>query len=206
MSFLRNITSSSASDSELLTRYKESGDIRVLADLYQRYMDLAYAVCLKYFKDAGTAKDAVMDIFEELVVKLPKHEVSNFKSWLYTLVKNHCLMKLRAVSRQKSVLLDENHMQLEEEVHLDGINEKEWHYLQLTKCMEALSGEQKTSIELFYLQEKCYKDISEVTGLEWNRVRSLIQNGRRNLKNCMDKAISIDGQDEVMNIKRERNE
>jgi RNA polymerase sigma-70 factor (ECF subfamily) len=46
-------------------------------------------------------------------------------------------------------------------------------------------------VELFYLQNKCYKEIAEDTGMDWNKVRSHIQNGRRNLKICMEKNIAI---------------
>jgi RNA polymerase sigma-70 factor (ECF subfamily) len=110
LSDLRKISSVTDDDS-LISRYKESGDLEVLATLYQRYMELAYAVSLKYLKDSEASKDAVMEVFEELIEKLKKHEVANFRSWLYTVVKNHCLMKLRASSRNKSVILDENGMQ-----------------------------------------------------------------------------------------------
>ena len=175
-------------DSVLIERFKSSGDINHLAEVYQRYMDLAYAVSLKYLKDAEASKDAVMEVFEELVVKLKRHEVSNFKSWLYTVVKNHCLMKLRSASRSKSVILDENNMQLAEDLHQEG-DEKEWQLQQMSECIGKLATEQKLTIELFYLQQKCYKEITELTGLEWNKVRSLIQNGRRNLKICMDKSV-----------------
>src|ERR1700759_4133279 len=95
LSFLRNITSTETTDQELVIRYRQSGDIRILGELYQRYMDLVYAVCLKYLKEPAEAQDAVMGIFEELVIKLRKHDVSYFKGWLYTLAKNHCLMALR---------------------------------------------------------------------------------------------------------------
>ena len=157
-----------------------------LAELYQRYMDLAYAVSLKYLKDTEAAKDAVMEVFEELIEKLKRHDVTNFRSWLYTLVKNHCLMKLRSASRNKSVNLDENNMQLREDLHQDD-DEKEWQLQHMSECIAKLVAEQKFTIELFYLQQKCYKEITEITGLEWNKVRSLIQNGRRNLKICMEK-------------------
>lgn len=152
-------------------------------------MDLCYAVSIKYLKDSDSAKDAVMEVFEELADKLKKHEVSNFKSWLYTVVKNHCLMKLRVQARQKSVNLADNVVYLREEMHQEDINEKEWQLQQMTNCIETLSADQKKAIELFYLQEKCYNEISGITGLDWNKVRSLIQNGRRNLKICMDKAV-----------------
>ena len=189
MTFLRKISADSTDDTLLLSRFRETGDMNILALLYEGYMDLAYAVSMKYLKDPDAAKDAVMEVFEELNIKLRKHEVTNFKSWLYTVVKNHCLMQLRSQSRNKSVILDENGMQLKEELHQEDVNEKEWQLQQMTDCIEKLVAEQKLTIELFYLQEKCYKEITEITGLDWNRVRSLIQNGRRNLKICMDKTI-----------------
>ena len=101
----------------LIAGFKESGDLNILAELYKRYMELVYAVSLKYLKDSEASKDVVMEVFEELIHKLKKHDVVNFKSWLYTLVKNHCLMKLRILSRHKSVILDENGMHLQEELH-----------------------------------------------------------------------------------------
>ena len=187
MSILRNI-SSVTDDTVLIERFKSTGDLTVLAELYQRYMDLAYAVSLKYLKDSESSKDAVMEVFEELVDKLQRHDVTNFKSWLYTVVKNHCLMKLRSASRNKSVNLDENSMQLKEDAHQE-VDEKEWQLQQMSDCIGKLAAEQKLTIELFYLQQKCYKEITEITGLDWNEVRSLIQNGRRNLKICMDKSV-----------------
>lgn len=186
MTILRKI-SSDADDAVLIERFKSTGNLHHLAELYQRYMDLAYAVSLKYLKDAEAAKDAVMEVFEELAEKLKRHDVTNFKSWLYTLVKNHCLMKLRSAARNKSVNLDENNVQLHDNLHQDG-DEKEWQLQQMAECIGKLAAEQKLTIELFYLQEKCYKEITQITGLDWNKVRSLIQNGRRNLKICMDKS------------------
>jgi RNA polymerase sigma-70 factor (ECF subfamily) len=187
LSILRKI-STSGDDSFLIERFKSTGDLNLLAELYGRYTDLAYAVSIKYLRDTEASKDAVMEVFEELVDKLKKHDVNNFRSWLYTLVKNHCLMKLRSASRNKSVILDENSMQLKEDLHQE-VDEKEWQLQKMSDCIGKLVAEQKLTIELFYLQQKCYKEITEITGLDWNKVRSLIQNGRRNLKLCMDKSV-----------------
>jgi RNA polymerase sigma-70 factor (ECF subfamily) len=192
LSFLKNIPSHSTSDAELVAAYRQSGDLQILAALYQRYMDLLYPVCLKYLGERETARDAVMNIFEELAQKLLKYEVDNFRSWLYTLAKNHCLMQLRSPRKLRTSEFDPDHMQTDEEMHLNGVFEKEQQLDNLSKCLETLSPEQKTVIEMFYLHQKCYKDIEAVTGLEWNKVRSYIQNGRRNLKVCMDKQETIE--------------
>ncbi|MCS3795747.1 RNA polymerase sigma factor [Niastella sp. OAS944] len=187
MAFLKNIPTSELPDRELVSLFRTSGNMEVLAVLFQRYMDLLYGVCLKYLKQPEPAKDAVMQIFEELVAKLPKHEVDNFKSWLYTLAKNYCLMQLRTPKNLKTTEFNPDGMQLEEEMHLNGIQVKEENLQKLERCLQTLSPEQKKAVELFYLQNKCYKEIAEATGIEWNKVRSFIQNGRRNLKICMEK-------------------
>lgn len=189
MAFLRNISNPSASDAELLAAYRQSGELRILGELYQRYMDLSYGVCLQYLEDADAAKDAVMSVFEELVHKLRRHEPVNFKNWLYTVVKNYCLMQLRSRGKIKMTALDPDRMQPGEEMHQEDREQQEWRLNELAKCLETLSTDQKRTVELFYLQEKCYKEIVDITGLDWNKVRSLIQNGRRNLKICMEKSV-----------------
>ena len=192
MAFLKNIPTNELPDKELVNLFRTSGNMDVLAVLFQRHMDLLYGVCLKYLKQPETAKDAVMQIFEELVAKLPRHEVENFKSWLYTLAKNHCLMQLRTPKNLKTTEFNPDSMQLEEEVHLNGIQLKEENLQKLERCLETLSIEQKKAVELFYLQNKCYKEIAEATGIDWNKVRSFIQNGRRNLKICMEKGEAVE--------------
>ena len=149
-------------------------------------MDLIYAVCLKYLKAPAEAQDAVMGIFEELVTKLRKHDVNNFKGWLYTLAKNHCLMALRSKKQIPFAQMTE-FMQLAENPHLENVIEKELNLNRLSKCIEGLSPDQKHTVQLFYLEEKSYKEIAGITQTEWNKVRSLVQNARRNLKICMDK-------------------
>ncbi|HMU47707.1 MAG TPA: sigma-70 family RNA polymerase sigma factor [Chitinophagaceae bacterium] len=190
MAFIKNISHTSLADKELVALYKESGDMSVLGELYQRYMELVYGVCLKYYKETETAKDSVMMIFEELVTKLRKHEVDNFKGWLHQLSKNHCLMQLRTPKNLKTTEFKVDLMQTEETVHLNGVLEKEENFKKMEDCLGTLTSEQQETIRLFYLEGKCYNEIVEITGHEWNQVRSFIQNGRRNLKICMEKDSS----------------
>jgi RNA polymerase sigma factor (sigma-70 family) len=191
LAFIRNISSHASSDEQLLAQYRASGDLNTLATLYNRYMDLVLAVCVRYLEDQEAAKDAVMDIFGELIHKLSNHELSNFRSWLYTVAKNHCLMKLRSRRVGKLLSIDEEHVQSEDNLHQqENMMDKERQLVIMEGCMEKLPMEQKTVIDLFYLQQKCYNDIAASTGFEWNKVRSLVQNGRRNLKICMEKSLS----------------
>jgi RNA polymerase sigma-70 factor (ECF subfamily) len=150
-------------------------------------MDIVYGVCLKYFKDPEKAKDAVMQIFEELIVKLRKHEIENFRSWLYQVAKNYCLMQLRTPRNIKTIEIPASLMQSDENVHLNGVLEKEENFQRLEYCLTTLSEDQRKAVKLFYIEGKCYNEIVELMGQEWNQVRSFIQNGRRNLKICMER-------------------
>ena len=193
MAFLKKISNGASTDAELVALYKKTADPGILGELYQRYMELVYGVCLKYLKSPEDAQDSVINIYEELVVKVQKHDIENFKAWLHTLARNHCLMKLRSDKKQPVVNLDVELVQSAENVHLNGELDKEENFLKMEYCLGQLQEEQRKTIELFYLKGKCYNEITAITGIEWNKVRSFIQNGRRNLKICMDsqKAKSI---------------
>jgi len=175
------------SDDALLRQYRQHGNQQVLATLYMRYKALVYGTAMKYLKDEEAAKDTVMNVYQELLVKIPNHIIENFRGWLYVVVKNHCLMLLRKQKKAVTVEFQPNFVQSEDFAHLDAVLEKERQLQQLETCIGGLPEEQKQTIRLFYLQEKCYNEIAEMTGFEWNKVRRLIENGRRNLKNCMDK-------------------
>ncbi len=171
----------------MLAAFKETGDINHLSTLYQRYMDLVFGVCLKYFKDAERCKDAVMDIFDELNTKLRQHEVDNFKGWLHVLARNYCLMQLRSPRNMKTTEFNPSFMYSEQNTHLNGeALEKEENFKKLEQCIETLPEEQKQAVMLFYLENKCYNEIAAITGHNWNKVRSYIQNGKRNLKICIE--------------------
>ncbi len=172
---------------EMLAEYRSTGNIELLGLLYEQYMPLIFGLCLKYFRDEEQSKDAVMQIFEELVNKLKVHEVTNFKAWLYTLSRNHCLMILRTSSKHQMINIDENIMESEAFVHLNLEDDTEEKLNIMAKCIEILQPEQRTTINLFYMEQKCYKEVADLTGFDLKKVKSYIQNGKRNLKNCIDK-------------------
>lgn len=191
MAFIKHISPQSDQDDEqLLALYQASGDLEMLATLYERYMGLVYGVCLKYLKSDTQSQDAVMELFEELIEKVKSQEIRHFKSWLYVVAKNHCLMALRRQKGKKVLSMDADFMQLPSELHPADTNEKEASLVMMEKCLETLSDPQRNAVTLFYLEEKCYQQVAEVTGYPLGKVRSYIQNGRRNLKICMEKEES----------------
>ncbi|WP_374949880.1 RNA polymerase sigma factor [Mucilaginibacter sp.] len=183
--FFRSAKPEDDADDVLVASYSNTGNIAVLGKLYERYMPLVYGVCLKYLADEEKAKDAVMGIFEELVTKVKQHDVKQFRPWLYVVARNYCLMQLRAAKKLDVVALDD-FMEFAPVLHPDT-DDRELSLKALELCMSKLSMAQKQSIDLFYLQEKCYKEIVGLTGFSLNEVKSYIQNGKRNLKICLEK-------------------
>lgn len=180
-----------SSDTEIIALYKQSNNLEYVALLFERYTHLIYGVCLKYLKDRDQASDALMQVFEKITAQLKKHEVENFKSWLYSVAKNLCLMQLRSASainkhheeiKHTQSLFMENPFLL----HPDSKEDKEKILITLEKCIQQLNNNQKLAIELFYLQELCYTDVATKSGFTMNEVKSHIQNGKRNLKICLE--------------------
>jgi RNA polymerase sigma factor (sigma-70 family) len=183
--FTRRRTPDNADDEQLLSSYQESGDLAILGALYERQVPLVYGVCLKYLQDEEASKDAVMGIFEELAVRVRQHEIKQFRSWVYVFSRNYCLMQLRSAKKMEIRNLDD-FVEFPAFSHPDSDN-REDAMIALERCMEKLPPAQKQSIGLFYLKEQCYREIASVTGFNLNEVKSYIQNGKRNLKICLEK-------------------
>ena len=170
------------SDNELLLLYIQQDDKIALGTLFKRYYHMVFGVAMKYMKNSDLAKDVTMQVFEKLIPDLKKHKIHYFKSWLYRVAQNACLMELR---KNKSITkpLEENLMgNMENETELHQIEEKEAMLTNMEHELDKLPAEQQKCIKLFYLERKTYNDICEATGYTFKEVKSFIQNGKRNLK------------------------
>ncbi len=190
--------SESHSDEELVRLFREKQDLELLGVLYKRYMYLVYGVCMKYFKNREDSQDAVMQIFELLVKDIPRFEIRNFKGWLYTVCRNHCLMQLRKNSKEKN-----RHPEISAVVFMEStsvmhpIEEEPNEDLQerLKLCLEQLKEEQRQCVELFYYRQQCYKEIATALNIGEDKVKSYIQNGKRNLKICIESKAELKNAD-----------
>ncbi len=172
-------------DEELLAQYNRTGDTKYFGELYNRYIPLLYGVCLKYLGNAEKAEDAVMQLFEELIEKVGRYEIAVFRTWLYSVVKNHCLGLLRKEEREIPMNFEADFMEYADIVHLLSDGDEDARLPALQKCMGQLPPQQRTCIELFFMKEQSYADIVALTGYSLNLVKSYIQNGKRNLKICI---------------------
>lgn len=179
-------------DAQLVDSYISEGNSAHFGMLFERYSHLVFGLCMKYLRNTQEAEDAVMGIFEKMMTDLRKHEVKDFKNWLYRVSKNHCLMMLR---KDKTGDKAANHIRYEkkqefmenlfgEHHHSDEAN-FEGILISLHDAINSLREEQKVCIELMYFDKRSYQEIAEITGYELKKVKSYIQNGKRNLKNML---------------------
>ncbi len=172
-------------DAQLLELYYQNNDNELLGILLQRYTLLLLGTCLKYLKNETEARDAVQQVFLKSLTEIPKYKITYFKSWIYMVAKNHCLMLLR----NKNITLEFDSVSVVEEDN----NKKEELLLKeeqlniLEASIDELNKGQKECIQMFYLQKKSYQEVCEHTGFTLLQVKSFIQNGKRNLKILMEK-------------------
>ena len=201
-------------DAGFVAAYQATGDLELLGELYERHIDMVYAVCFNYLRDEAESQDAVMQLFEQLITDLKRHEVRNFRSWLHSVARNYCLMQLRSrrVHISTSDLPDgEDANQPDGSLSAYGENGYEWprhdgpgqdwvvtasdadgpdlegDLARMHACLRTLPPAQQTCLDLFYLQEKSYAEVAQQTGYDLKQVKSYLQNGRRNLKLCLDR-------------------
>jgi len=181
---------SSLSDLELVSFYQATGDKELVGELFRRYTRFVFLVCMNYLDEEEKAKDAAMQVFENLFTGLKKHDIRNFKSWLHVVTKNHCLMQLRGQKQQQIIREEWQKVyagDMESPLLLNPYDEKEESLIDLEEAILMLSKEQRICIELFYLKKKSYNEIVEITGDSYLQVKSHIQNGKRNLKILLTK-------------------
>ena len=175
-------------DQDLLDRYYADHNNEWLGILLQRYTLLLLGVCMKYLKQEEEAKDCVQQIFVKIITELPKYKVEYFKSWIYTIARNHCLMKLRDRQVHPQTALTDNIVASWDEDSPKNRHIEKDHLLELMEqVLEELGKEQKLCVILFYLEKRSYQEIADRTGFTLMQVKSYIQNGKRNLKLLMEK-------------------
>ena len=179
------------SDQSLLQAYRDQGDNECAGILLKRYSHLVFGVCMKYLKNTTDAQDASQQVFEKAIIEAQKYEIPFFKSWIYSVARNHCLMQIRASSTKPSISGE-----LPEEISDPSLSEQEIKLNaqsiaaqedSLLNAIEQLNEEQAQCIRLFYLQKMSYQEIQDKTGFNFQMVKSHIQNGKRNLRIILEK-------------------
>ena len=178
------------SDQELLEKFYADRDNQWLGILLERYTLLLLGVCMKYLKNEELARDSVQQIFLKAITELQKYRVEYFKSWIYMVAKNHCLMQLRDKPGKNTIEVKESIPAAADETDKESLllNEKTYEYM--SEALKELNADQQLCVTLFYMEKKSYHQITEQTGYSMMQVKSHIQNGKRNMRLLIEKKMN----------------
>jgi RNA polymerase sigma-70 factor (ECF subfamily) len=176
-------------DKQLLDKFYNEANNHWLGVLLQRYTLLLFGVCMKYLKNEEDAKDSVQQIFLKVISEVQKYKVDYFKSWLYMIARNHCLMKIRDRQGKIPVELTDKLLTTDEVSNKQELIEKDITLAWIEEGLQELNEEQRLCLTLFYLEKKSYHEIADITGYTLLQVKSFIQNGKRNLKLIVEKKL-----------------
>jgi RNA polymerase sigma-70 factor (ECF subfamily) len=172
-----------------IREFRKTGNLEILGNIYAKYMHLVFGVSMKYLKNKEAAKDAVTQVFEKLTIEAVRHEIVHFRNWLYVVTKDHCLTELRKQNLeddQFSNWAEEEKKIMESGFEIHPIDELDRLGEALYDCINKLSLQQRDCIDLFYLKKKSYNEIASLMKYDEKSVKSYIQNGKRNLKICLE--------------------
>lgn len=175
--FLRRKASRVRTDEELVQLLRE-GHRSALGDLWDRYAELLYGVGMKYLKDTEQSKDEVVELFAGLPTLVSKHAIERFRPWLHTVMRNRCLHVLRKQHPGRELpeeLMEADKSDEERLLHEATLS-------QLERAIAQLNDDQQRCVRSFHLEGLSYQQVADRTGFTVERVRSHLQNGRRNLR------------------------
>ena len=169
-------------EKELLNKFYSDLNNEWLGILFPRYTLLLFGVCMKYLKNEDDAKDGVQQIFLKAINEMHKYKVEYFKSWIYMIAKNYCLMKLRDKGKYPAEITDNLAVLPDTAEDKNLLIAKDKTLSDMQFALQQLNPEQQQCIILFYLEKNSYSEVATRTGFTMHQVKSFIQNGKRNLK------------------------
>ena len=166
------------------------GNISAFGQLIQKHEKYVFTLAMRILKNKEEAEEASQDAFMKAYHSLKTFEgKSKFTTWLYTIVYNEALGRLRK-SKNYTIQLDEvKETESNSSDYLDGLNS-----LQLTerkalirRGLDAMKPAEAAALTLFYLEEQSIKELEEIMGLTSSHVKILLHRGRKSLLESLQK-------------------
>jgi RNA polymerase sigma factor (sigma-70 family) len=160
------------------------GDKQAFGMLIQKHQNLVYTLAVRMLKNPEEAQEAAQDAFVRVYQSLVAFESkSKFTTWLYRIVYNECLGRLRKTKRHFTIIDELVDHSEEPSDFMDGLEimqEKERANM-VKKGLEMLNPAESVVLTLFYLEDQSIKEISAITGSTESNVKVQLFRGRKHL-------------------------
>ncbi len=195
MAYFNSTSNSKLTDEELIKKYRFSHDKTYLGELFLRYTPYIFGVAIKNLKSQKEAEDVTLTIFNKISSDLKRIDVTDFSKLLYQLVKELCDIEVKKKNatgeESKMILIDELTKESDDNLYINSDKPKlSLDANNLRLAIDTLNESQKICIDLFYVQNKSYQEVADITGYSLNQVKTNIQNGKRLLKTYVEKKIN----------------
>ena len=163
------------------------GQTNLFSQLIKRYQDKLKRYAHYLVFNENYLDDVVQNTFIKAFTKLATfNSQQTFSSWIYRIVHNEAINLLR---RERKHLQTNIQLSLDLAAKIDinkNYEEKEQQEL-VSQALLKLPNNYKDPLILFYLEEKSYREISDILHLSQNNVGLRINRGKKTLKKILEK-------------------
>lgn len=169
---------------ELIDKCKK-GDRKAQEQLYRKYSNILFGICLKYSRNKREAEDNLHDGFITIYEKIGQYESrGSFEGWIKRITINTILQKYRKEEYLKVVT--EN---VEEEVDIDTAF-ADIELQTLLKYIQELPNKYRMTFNLYVLDGYSHKEISNFLGTSIGTSKSNLARARKILKEKIENISS----------------
>jgi RNA polymerase sigma factor (sigma-70 family) len=174
---------------EWLKGLLSNGDTRYWGRIFEKYKRPVFARCFSMLQNGEDARDLTSDVFIRAFENIRQYDMKRpFFPWLYRIATNLCIDFIRRNDRVRA-MQEKDVENLSDENGPDTLLDNETLKEKIKTAIEKMKSPQKLCFCLFYLQEKSYDEIVQLTGYNHDEVRSHIQNGRRKFKLAFERQV-----------------
>ena len=161
-----------------------SGNQDAMAQLYDRYSSVVYAVALRVLGDTGAAEDILQEIFMQLWRNPGAFDASrgNLAPWLAVIARNRAvdaLRKRRPQTELEDVTLSVS-PDLASEAYRGRIAEK------IRGALNQMPQQQRGALEMAYFEGYSHSEIAAKTGEPLGTIKTRIRNGLMQLRKVVE--------------------
>lgn len=161
-----------------------NGNQEAMAELYDRYSSVVYAVALRVLGDTSAAEDILQEIFMQLWRKPGAFDASrgNLAPWLAVITRNRAVDVLRK-RRPQSELEDTT---LTVNPDFAGEADRGLIVEKVRSALQAMSSQQRSALEMAYFEGYSHSEISAKTGEPLGTIKTRIRSGLMQLRKLVE--------------------
>jgi RNA polymerase sigma factor (sigma-70 family) len=158
-------------------------------ELYARYKDVLYAICVRYVKQAADADDVFIEGFYKIFNHIHQYnDQGSFEGWMKRIIVNESLQFLRRKSKLHIPV------ELTDQTIAYADTDEEWHNpYQIEEIMAAvqeLPDGYRTIFNMYVFEEYKHREIADILGISINTSKSQYLQAKKKVLDILSKSYT----------------